>query len=178
MPRSISTTNVLKRNAEAEIANATQGSLKHALITALVDNLTGVNVETMYPWFVTCFSMCRNDLSQWRCYSGRESKFALGFELSHLYRIANSLASTKDEDGFLYRCHLAPVVYHEGRKQMLARSVLNFMVSQIQEDHDAIMPSNMEEFVQDWIVQYFAFVSVVAPMTKTGRFGESGNGGC
>jgi hypothetical protein len=85
----------LLRDAYLQIQ--TKGSLPpdetHVLeevVKALVDN-PATPSHAPSQWFVTCFSKRRDDLSQWRAYSGGENGYAIGFMAAGLFQRTNSL---------------------------------------------------------------------------------------
>ena len=53
------------------------GKLPQAAALAMIELGQATNfiqADHYYPWFVTCFSECGDDLAQWRGSSGRESE--------------------------------------------------------------------------------------------------------
>lgn len=85
----------LLRDAYLEIQ--TKGSLPpeethllETLIKGLVDEPTAPS-HAPSQWFVTCFTKRKDDLSQWRAYSGGENGYAIGFIAGGFFNRQNSL---------------------------------------------------------------------------------------
>lgn len=55
------------------------------------------------PFFVTCFSEIKDDLSQWRAYGGGENGYAVRFKSENLLGCPNSIVARINYDSALHR---------------------------------------------------------------------------
>jgi hypothetical protein len=85
-----------------------ESHLLERLIKGLVDE-PDTPSHAPSPWFVTCFSERRDDLSQWRAYSGGENGYAIGFLAGGFFNRQNSL--------------VVRVNYHENTHKQVAANV-------------------------------------------------------
>jgi len=59
--------------------------------------------QAVVPYFVTCFSDEKDDLSQWRAYAGGENGYAIGFKARDLMGCKNCMLARINYDGNLHR---------------------------------------------------------------------------
>jgi hypothetical protein len=111
-------------------------------------------------WFVTCFSKVKDDLSQWRAYSGGENGYAIAF-----------LAG-----GFVNRGSLvARVNYEKDQHKQVAENVANSTMLFFKEGLNARSTGeNKTAAIDAWVTEFLAvwerFVGHLAPMVKDPAF--------
>jgi hypothetical protein len=133
----------------------------------LLERIIKVTVEepaapTNLPsaWFVTCFSKEKDDLSQWRAYSGGENGYAIAF-----------LAS-----GFFGRGSIvARVNYDEEQHKQVAENVANATISFFKEGLYArptgeINTATVDAWATEFLGVWERLVGRLAPMVKNPAF--------
>lgn len=152
-------TNLLR---EAFSTLQSDGSLdenERILLAEIVRNTTPtavmpINAASM--WFVSCFSQQRDDLSQWRAYSGGENGFAIGFTAGGFFRLGAPHNLVKvNYDGDLHRKLAAKI----------ARATLQFFKEGLAKRTGA---------AQDWQTEFLGewdmMLSYLTPMVKDPAF--------
>jgi hypothetical protein len=111
-------------------------------------------------WFVTCFSKEKDDLSQWRAYTGGENGYAIAF-----------LAG-----GFLGRGSLvARVNYDEEQHKQVAENVANSTMLFFKEGLKArstgeVNTATIDSWATEFLGEWERFVGHLAPMVKDPAF--------
>lgn len=114
-------------------------------------------INAASKWFVTCFSKQRDDLSQWRAYSGGENGFAIGFTAGGFYRLGARYTLVRiNYDGELHR-NLATKI---------ARATLQFFREGFAKRSGAASQQWVNEFMTEWDTM----LSYLAPMLKDPAF--------
>lgn len=123
------------------------------------------------PWFVSCFSLRRNDLSQWRGYTDESGKFSLGMDLNHLGALTRHWNSQKGENGYpTVFSFLAPAIYAEDKKLNMARAVIDFARRQYPADEAEAKPNDPKAYAASWVYQYLSFAIALGPLLKNENF--------
>lgn len=130
------------------------------LLAGLIRNTTqaeAIPISAPSKWFVTCFSQQRDDLSQWRAYSGGENGFAIGFTAGGLFR-------------FGARYNLVRVSYdgdlHRKLAIKIALATLQFFKEGLDKRADTAAQQWPSEFLSEWDMM----LSYLAPMVKHPAF--------
>ncbi len=106
-------------------------------------------------WFVSCFSKEKDDLSQWRAYSGGENGYAIGFIVGAFFRPHNLVVRVNyDEDE------------HRATAQTIAEATLQFYREGLQTRSGKEAKSWPTEFLQEWSI----WTGKLAPMVKDPAF--------
>ena len=127
---------------------------------ALVDHVLGnISTETVNSeWFVICFSKRRDDLSQWRAYSGGENGFAIGVD-------AHALLSSIKRDGF----YLGPVNYdertHSHVVDQIAAATITFYLRGL-----ALPGRTRAGWMQSFLTAWAVHIGHIAPVIKNPAF--------
>lgn len=130
-----------------------------------------LTADNFFPWFVSCFSECKDDLAQWRGYSERDSRFALGMELNHIGALAYHL-SQPGENRFRYRIHLVPAIYEQAEKEKILGMLIDFIIAQYPKDEIEARPEDKDQFRKDWLSHFASLASVIAATTKDDAFSQ------
>jgi hypothetical protein len=166
---SIYATQVACLNESTEIRYA--ASKVREALTELLPTLTDGNPETQFvktfiegltdtdsipnnnrlPYFVSCFSSLRDDLSQWRSYGGGENGYAIGIKVRDLWQL-NSL--------------VAQVVYDADVHAQLAKQVADATVGFYLGGLEANVPKWNEVFLNSWDYA----LTQIAPVVKDPGF--------
>jgi hypothetical protein len=165
----------LTRIAESKLHPAVEFALftlrDEMFVTTSEDDTFNIKADSIPPWFVTCFSECKDDLAQWRGYSTGGAKFSLGMELNHLGALVYHLGQPSN-DGIRYQIHLVPAVYSKDEKERFLNMILDFIIDQYPRDEAEISPDNDTQFAMDWLGNYLSLASVVAPVAKNTAFAQ------
>lgn len=129
-----------------------------------------IQADHYYPWFVTCFSECADDLAQWRGYSAGETKFALAFELNHLADLVRHQTQPDEHGRFMYRMYLAPVTYKDEEKHKIINMILDFICDQYPKDEADAKPDDQEIYMSNWLSWYASYASMITPVMKNKAF--------
>lgn len=109
------------------------------------------------PYVVTCFTALRDDLSQWRAYGGGENGFAIGFRISDLYGLPNTMIGRV--------CYYNPE-QHGSLTQEMAQVTVSFF-------QDGAKGLAGDE-LKSWTVNFLRFwdqcITQVAPLIKDPGF--------
>jgi hypothetical protein len=161
----------LREAIDRKLKKTTLSKSQDLIVAATIRSLEKTKIDSIYPWFVTCFSECRDDLAQWRGYSGGQSKIAIGFDLNHLSLIARTMKTRMSDDGRQkYQSFLVPVIYDTSEKAGLADEVATFILEQYPIDEAEAKPDDNEAFAEDWLTRFFSLISVLAPALKNESF--------
>jgi hypothetical protein len=130
------------------------------LLAEIVRNTTQTAVmpiNAASKWFVTCFSQQRDDLSQWRAYSGGENGFAIGFTAGGFFRLgARHNIVRLNYNGDL----------HRSLAIRIARATLRFFGEGLAKRSDADAQQWPQEFLAEWDMT----LSYLTPMVKDPAF--------
>jgi hypothetical protein len=127
---------------------------------ALVDYiLANISTETVTnEWFVTCFSKRRDDLSQWRAYSGGENGYAIGLDAHAL------LPSLRLPDFYL-----GPVNYyttlHVQVVDAVAAATVQFFLQGL-----AAPARTVAGWTQSFLTKWVIVIGYIAPVIKHPAF--------
>jgi Protein of unknown function (DUF2971) len=155
----------LLRDAFIDIQTQNTKSREEAFILErIIKNIaeeptTPTNIPS--PFFVTCFSKEKDDLSQWRAYSGGENGYAIAF-----------LAGAFFNRGSL----VVRVNYEKDQHKEVAKKVANATLQFFKEGIDARPASGidntalMEAWANEFLATWQALISRLAPMVKDPAF--------
>jgi hypothetical protein len=160
---------VLSYMAEERSRNV-RSELAGRALMKLATETNSIRADNFFPWFVACFSECKDDLAQWRGYTAGESKFALGMELNHLGALVSDLGDPKR--GTYYSIFLAPAIYDLNEKKKLAGMVLDFIIDQFPKDAVEMAPNDIDKFAVDWLGNYLTLATMIAPVMKNSAFAQ------
>ncbi len=145
------------RNQESCFAGGSREGtfIKEAL--SYFDEGSGQLNHVRLPYFVTCFSEAKDDLSQWRAYGGGENGYALAFKAKHLFGVKE--------------CLLAKVIYyndalHKTLADDVGKQSLAFFAEGISKYADQDVGAWTRSFLQRWD----EIVTQAAPMIKDPGF--------
>ncbi|HTI88286.1 MAG TPA: DUF2971 domain-containing protein [Alphaproteobacteria bacterium] len=110
-------------------------------------------------WFVACFSDSKDDLSQWRAYSGGEGGYAIAF---HAKAIA--LVGAADQS------YLAPVQYDENIQRDIAREVAAGTFKFFREGLKTRGAEPREEWLRSFFAAWSDAITYLAPIVKHKAF--------
>jgi hypothetical protein len=132
------------------------------LINYIVEALAR-NTPYTVPWFITCFSSQRDDLSQWRAYGGGENGYAIGFETAWLVKC-----------GEAHKNILIPVSYEQTLNERfasdLAKATVNFFMSGL----SARRGINREDWIPVFLREWGDQISYFEPLLKNSSFKAEG----
>jgi hypothetical protein len=109
------------------------------------------------PYFVTCFTEARDDLSQWRAYGGGENGYALAFKAKNLLGISSSL--------------LARVVYyssemHSSLAEVVAEQTVKFFTDGLEK----FGAQDVNEWMTSYLEVWDQVITQIAPLIKDPGF--------
>jgi hypothetical protein len=112
-------------------------------------------------WFVTCFSKEKDDLSQWRAYSGGENGYAIAFLAGGLFGRANGI--------------VARVNYNQDEQKEVAANVANATIEFFKEGLYArqsgeISTAWKDAWANEFLPVWETLVGRLAPMVKDSAF--------
>jgi hypothetical protein len=151
--------NVL-RNAFLNLQPESFSGEEAQLLTEIVKN--GLSSTGQLPshipsrWFVTCFSHERDDLSQWRAYSGGENGYALGFYAGGFFG--------RDQRTVVVRVNYDRKL-HEGLAAEIGKATLSRFREGLERRIDQ-RESWTKEFLEVWT----SFLSYLEPLVKDPGF--------
>ncbi|CAA6604584.1 conserved hypothetical protein [Rhodospirillaceae bacterium LM-1] len=111
------------------------------------------NTEHFDPWFVTCFSTEKDDLSQWRAYGNGENGYAIGFHARWLMECGRSHGSTLTQ--VCYDLDKAKAFVAE-----LAAATINFFIRGLQVRTGMGREAWAKAFLSEWGWQINHFQSL------------------
>jgi hypothetical protein len=129
------------------------------LLAEVVRNATPTGVmpiNAASKWFVTCFSQQRDDLSQWRAYSGGENGFAIGFTAGGFFRLGgphNLVQVNYDAD------------LHRKLAVKIARATLQFFKKGL-----AKRVGTGQDWPNEFLMEWDLMLSYLTPMVKDPAF--------
>lgn len=143
------------------------------VLTAVKNNL-GHSINHMYHCFVTCFSECKDDLAQWRGYSGKEGKYKISFDVPHLNQLTAESNRTRGlhSQNPEFICYLMPVIYKQSEKESLLNDILNFVLLQYPLDEAVVNPADRGVFANSWANAYVETATMLAPLVKDSGFSQ------
>jgi hypothetical protein len=112
-------------------------------------------------WFVTCFSKEKDDLSQWRAYSGGENGYAIAFLAAGLFGRANGI--------------VARVNYSQDEQREVAMRVARATLEFFKEGLHARATGEIDDASKEaWAIEFLPFwealIGRLAPMVKDPAF--------
>jgi hypothetical protein len=128
-------------------------------ITYFKEN-TEFPMQAVAPYFVTCFSVQGDDLSQWRAYGGGENGYAVGFKARDL------LGSPK--------CILARINYDGELHRKLAQKVAAATVQFFLEGVKKFAPVDAAKWSGEFFEAWRAAITMIAPLVKDPAFVNEG----
>ena len=111
--------------------------------------------QTASDWFVTCFSKEKDDLSQWRAYSGGENGFAIAF-------VAGAF--------FGRGCLMVRVNYDKNQHLSAARTIAEAMLRFFREGLVSRTPEERQTWLDDFALDWRTPLGQLAPMVKDPAF--------
>jgi hypothetical protein len=116
--------------------------------------------QAVAPQFVTCFSMERDDLSQWRAYGTGENEngYAIGFKARYLLGVPNTA--------------LIRVNYEAALHATLAERAVDAMVGFFLEAVAKHAPVDLVAFGEEFLTAWDAAIVLVAPLIKDPAFAK------
>jgi hypothetical protein len=152
-------TNLLREAFGTLQSDQSLGENERKLLAEVVRNATPTAVmpiNAASKWFVTCFSQLRDDLSQWRAYSGGENGFAIGFTAGGFFRLGGPHNLVKvNYDGDLHRKLAAKI----------ARATLQFFKEGLAKRAGAA-----QDWPNEFLVEWDMMLSYLTPMVKDPAF--------
>ena len=112
--------------------------------------------QAVVPYFVTCFSDEKDDLSQWRAYAGGENGYAIGFK-------ARDLVGWKN-------CMLARINYDDKLHRELAQKVAAATVQFFLEGVREYAPPDTAKWSAEFFEAWERAITMVAPLVKDPAF--------
>jgi len=143
---------VIKRKKEAHSAEV------DLLLDAMERELRDSGTETVGA-FVICFSQRRDDLSQWRAYSGGEGGYCLQFDFAKLHQGAH------DVGGFI-----VPVEYDLVKQEIFAADVVKWTETFFIQGLDNKRAPSREKWLEEFLRCWFQHISYFAPLFKHPSF--------
>ena len=153
----------LLRSSLVEIASTLQG--EDPASNFVRDYLKMLNDSDDEPahagsmFFVSCFSLLGDDLSQWRSYSGGENGYAIGFQVQHLV----------DRNGLLGR-YIGKVNYDAELHSLIATEVAEATVRFYREGLAKRNPAERETWAEDFLSFWDETLAWLAPVAKDPGF--------
>jgi hypothetical protein len=118
-------------------------------------------VQARVPHYVTCFSVEKDDLSQWRAYGGGENGYAIGFRAADLWGCPNAILARINYD----------VSQHCGLAKQSARKMVELFIDGLRKC--ALV--DVIEFGEQFLTEWEKAITLVAPVVKTQRSVTSAN---
>lgn len=110
-------------------------------------------------WYVSCFSAHKDDLSQWRAYSGGEGGYSIGFKTSDLATVAGAGKS-----------YLAPIEYRPNVHSEMANKVAKQSFIFFSKGLSARLGVNRDEWIDAFFQSWSEAITWLAPITKHHKF--------
>ena len=112
--------------------------------------------QNVVPHFVTCFSLVKDDLSQWRAYGGGENGYAIGFKCRNLWGGPYSMVVRMSYDSDLHRA--------------LARRAVDQSVDFFREGIKKFSPPDLAQWGREFLEEWNKALIMVAPLLKDAAF--------
>jgi hypothetical protein len=124
-------------------------------IEYFVEN-TDLPIQVVVPHFVTCFTLKRDDLSQWRAYGNGENGYAIGFKSRYLWNA---------KDWALVRIN-----YDDALHAVLALRAVDAMIQFFEEGVKKYAPTNLVTFGEEFFGAWDSAIVLLAPLIKNRAF--------
>jgi len=150
--------NTLREVAEQhEPRTETQEFFIHQLVPVL--NEQNFSWNDYPPIFLSCLSMAKNDLSQWRTYAGGEGGYSIEFD--------TVLMGTKCWENGVY---LLPVIYDEDEQKKYANKVLLGSMAIFEKHAEKMKDNDLENYTKKWYFTWRTCICMLGPAFKHNGF--------